>query len=151
MEIGIIVGIIILVIFFGILLKDFWDKQQRNEIIIYRNLYDLFFNCIVYVLPAIVFLIKKPGFDPLLCYVLLCIGFTIFMCISAWDTKENDTTGKKIAAAIIKIVTGIEVPLVIIIVLALLALALGGKEEKRRRNNNSSYYNYSSSRRRNRW
>ena len=130
MEIALIVGGIILVIFFGILIKDFWGRQQRGEIVIYRNNYDLFFNAIVYILPALVFFIEKPGFNNLLCYILLCIGFTIFMCISAWDS--NYTVGEKITAAIIKIIIGIEVPILLAFIVFVILLIFGGKNSRRR-------------------
>lgn len=139
MELGIIIACIIIAIFFGILLKDFWERQERGEIIIFRNNYDLFFNAIVYILPALVFFIDKPGFNNALCYILLCIGFSVFMCVSAWDS--NITTGKKILASIIKIIAGIESVLVLALVLLLLLLLYGGKENK-----NNRRYN-----RRNRW
>ena len=150
MEIGLIVAGIILAIFFGILLKDFWERQQRGEIVIYRNNYDLFFNAIVYILPALVFFIDKPGFNNVLCYVLLCIGFSIFMCVSAWDS--NNTIGNKITASVIKIITGIEVPLVLAFIILALLLIFGGKDRDRRnRNNYNNNYNYNYSNRRNRW
>ena len=149
MEIALIIGALILAIFFGILLKDFWERQQRGEIVIFRNNYDLFFNAIVYILPALVFFIEKPGFNNLLCYILLCIGFTIFMCISAWDS--NYTTGEKITAAVIKIIAGIEVPLVLAFIVLLLLLIFGGKESKNNRNRTNYNTNYNYNRRRNRW
>ena len=114
------------------------------------NNYDLFFNAIVYILPALVFFIDKPGFNNVLCYVLLCIGFSIFMCVSAWDS--NNTIGNKITASVIKIITGIEVPLVLVFILLTLLLIFGGKDRDRRnRNNYNNNYNYNYSNRRNRW
>ena len=137
MEIALVIGAIIAAIFFGIIIKEFWIKQQRGEIVVYRNVYDMFFNAIVYILPAVVFCIDKPSFDKPLCYVLLCIGFTIFMCVSAWDS--NDTIGNKINASLVKIITGIEVPLTIVIILLVLALIFGGKDRDRRNRNNYNY------------
>ena len=146
MEIGLIVTGLILAIFFGILLKDFWERQQRGEIVIYRNNYDLFFNSIVFILPTLVFFIDKPGFNNVLCYILLCIGFSIFMCVSACDS--NNTIENKVLASVIKIIIGIEVPLVLAFILLALLLIFGGKDRYRRNRNN---YNYNYSNRRNRW
>lgn len=129
MILGSIIAIIIFTILFAIIIKDSWQYQQRGEITIYRNIYDMFFNAIVYILPAIVFFIDKPWFNNTLCYVLLCIGFSVFMCVSAWDS--NYTLGSKILASIIKIITGIETILVIIVVLLLLLLIFGGKGDSR--------------------
>ena len=125
MTIGIIIALIVATIFFGMLLWEFWKYQENGEITIYRNGFDLFFNAIVYILPAAVFFIDNPGFNNVMCYWLLCIGFSVFMCISAWDS--NDTTGTKILAGILKIITGIETILIIVIVLLLLLLAFGAK------------------------
>jgi len=132
MTIGIIIALIIATIFFGIMIWEFWKLQAEGEITIYRNTYDLFFNAVVYILPAAVFFIEYPGFNNTVCYFSLCIGFSILMCVSAWDS--NDSVFTKIVASIVKIITGIETILIIAVTLLLLLLLFSGMGNNKNRN-----------------
>lgn len=134
MEIAIIVTYILLTIFFGILIKDYYEKQKRGQIVIFKNSYDMFFNVIVYIAPAIIFFVEIENIDKLLCYILMCVGFTILLCISAFSS--NNSLGKKITASIIKVITGIESIFVCVFILIILFLLFN----KSNRRNDDYYY-----------
>ena len=76
-----IVVYIFVTIFLWLIIQAVWEMQNQNQITIIRNNFDLFFNIIIYILPAIIFLLDIPNLDPMTFYIIACLGLTFIMCM----------------------------------------------------------------------